>query len=212
MEGLSHNARAAHWDNVYATKATDQVSWFQAEPVPSSRLIDACNLPRDANIIDIGGGASRLIDALLDRGFANLTVLDIAEAPLESARRRLGADRAKRIQWIVGDVTKWSPAERFDLWHDRAVFHFLVDAADRAAYRDALLRAVKPGGHVIIATFAPDGPTKCSDLPVMRHDAASLAAFLGSSFKLIETSRDDHVTPWGAVQRFQFSRFQRVCD
>jgi SAM-dependent methyltransferase len=150
-----------------------------------------------------------LVDALIGEGFTNLTVLDVSEAATETAKARLGA-RATGVTWIVADVTKWEPGGTYDVWHDRAAFHFLTAPEDRAAYARRVLRAVRPGGHVIIGTFALDGPERCSGLPVVRHDAESIGTVLGPSFRLIETRRDDHHTPMGGSQKFQFSRFQRV--
>ena len=205
-----HNAAPqAHWENVYGTKGENEVSWFQENPTISLDLIDATGVTKAASIIDIGGGASRLIDVLLDRGFAALTVLDLSEKALATAKARLGSKAAK-VQWIVADVTKWEGAESYDVWHDRAAFHFLTEPGDRSAYAERVLRAVRPGGHVIIGTFAPDGPERCSGLPVMRHDAASLGETLGRSFELLESRQHDHQTPMGGIQRFQFSRFRRA--
>jgi len=205
-----HNAAPqAHWENVYGTKGENEVSWFQENPTISLDLIDATGVTKAASIIDIGGGASRLIDALLDRGFAALTVLDLSERALAIAKARL-ASKAAKVRWIVADVTKWEPAETYDVWHDRAAFHFLTEPGDRAAYAARVLKAVRPGGHVIIGTFAPDGPERCSGLPVMRHDATSLGEALGRSFGLLESRQHDHQTPMGGTQRFQFSRFRRA--
>jgi SAM-dependent methyltransferase len=203
---MSDVSRRAHWENVYTTKGENEVSWFQENPAPSLELIALADLSTDADIIDVGGGASRLVDDLLVRKFRRLTVLDLSGAALAAARERLG-DRADEVQWVVADVTKWEPAQIYDLWHDRAAFHFLTDHADQSAYVDRLKKAVKPGGHVIIGTFAPDGPERYSGLPIVRHDAGTLATILGDEFVLIDTRRHDHATPWGAVQRFQFSTF-----
>jgi trans-aconitate methyltransferase len=199
----------AHWDAVYGTKGERDVSWFQESPAVSLDLIAATGAKADDPIVDIGGGASRLVDALLDRGFAAVTVLDLSDRALAAARARLGT-RAAQVRWIVADVIAWEPAGTFAVWHDRAAFHFLTAAEDRAAYAQRVRNAVRPGGQVIIGTFAPDGPERCSGLPVMRHDAASIGEVLGPSFALIETRRDDHVTPMGTTQRFQFSRSRRV--
>jgi SAM-dependent methyltransferase len=206
---MSASDRRAHWDSVYRTKREDEVSWFQASPSLSLDLIHATGVERHASIIDVGGGASRLVDALSERGFANLNVLDVSEAAMKKTKARLGA-RATGVTWIVADVTKWEPSRTYDVWHDRAAFHFLTAPEDRAAYAQRVLRAVRPGGHVIIGTFALDGPERCSGLPVVRHDAESIGHVLGPSFELIETRRHDHQTPVGGSQKFQFSRFQRV--
>jgi SAM-dependent methyltransferase len=205
MSGLD---RRTHWEGVYRTKREDEVSWFQASPSLSIDLIHAAGVEHHASIIDVGGGASRLVDALGEEGFANVAVLDVSEAAMEKAKVRLGA-RATGVTWIVADVTQWEPGCTYDVWHDRAAFHFLTAPEDRAAYAQRVLRAVRPGGHVIIGTFALDGPERCSGLPVVRHDANSIGAVLGPSFKLIESRRHDHQTPMGGSQRFQFSRFQR---
>jgi SAM-dependent methyltransferase len=201
--------RQAHWENVYGTKGEKEVSWFQDSPTISLDLIDATGVAKGASILDIGGGASRLIDALLDQGFESLTVLDLSEKALATTRARLGR-KAANVRWIVADVTKWEPAETYDVWHDRAAFHFLMEPHDRAAYAERLREAVRLGGHVIIGTFAPDGPERCSGLPVMRHDAVSLGETFGRSFELMESRRHDHQTPLGGIQRFQFSRFRRA--
>lgn len=198
--------RAAHWQTVYTTKAETEVSWYQADPATSLRLIrDAVAAPA-ARIIEIGGGTSRLVDALLAAGYRGLTVLDISEAALATTRHRLGA-AADDVTWIREDVTTWMPDATYDLWHDRAVFHFLTEARDRAAYVERVRSGVVPGGAVIIGTFALDGPDKCSGLPVVRYDAQSLAATLGSGFTLEDSCSEAHRTPWGSVQQFQFCRF-----
>jgi trans-aconitate methyltransferase len=200
--------RQSHWQNVYLNKSEQQVSWTQADPQPSLGLIEKFAGVRDAAIIDIGGGASRLVDALVAHGFAAVTVLDLSEAALRSAKERLGETGAS-VNWIAADATTWQPPQAFDIWHDRAAFHFLVEPRDRAAYLDRLHEGVKPGGHAIIATFAPDGPEKCSGLPVQRYDPESLSRTIGRSFELVEHQSHRHVTPWGAVQSFQFSVLRR---
>jgi len=205
---LSDEDRKNHWENVYTTKAEDEVSWFQDDPAISLELIGLIGAAPQSSIIDIGGGASRLVDRLVTRGFSRVTVLDISKAALEVARRRLG-DCADAAQWVVADVTRWTPAQSFDIWHDRAAFHFLGDRSDRAAYVACLKKAVPIGGHVIIGTFAIDGPEKCSGLPVSRYDAASLAGQFGEGFELLAERRQDHTTPWKSQQRFQFCVFRR---
>lgn len=200
--------RSAHWDHVYATKGEAEVSWFQDSPAISLELIRAANPDPGASVIDIGGGASRLVDALLQRGNRDLAVLDLSAHALDAAKRRIG-HAASTVDWIVADATTWQPARTYDIWHDRAAFHFLTEARDRAAYVARLRSAVASGGHVIIATFAPDGPEKCSGLPVQRHDGASLAAEFGPAFELIETRSETHHTPWNSTQAFQFSWFRK---
>ncbi len=206
---MTNNERRAHWENVYQTKGERDVSWFQECPEISLDLIRATGANVNSSIVDIGGGASRLVDALVAEGFAAITVLDVSEKALATAKARLGPQCAG-VQWIVADVTAWEPSQTYDVWHDRAAFHFLTEPEDRAAYVERILRAVRPGGHVIIGTFAPDGPERCSGLPVVRHDAASLAKILGPGCELIESRNQAHQTPMGATQRFQFSRFRRL--
>jgi len=205
---MTGNDRASFWDDVYRRKAPEEVSWFEASPEVSLRLIDTVGAGAEGAIVDIGGGASRLVDALLARGFDDVTVLDVSAAALETARWRLG-EAAGRARWIVADVTRWEPERTYDVWHDRAAFHFLIDEADRRAYRDVLHAALRPGGHAIISTFAPDGPEKCSGLPVVRQDSETLASFLGAEFETVASFRHEHGTPCGAVQRFQFTALRR---
>jgi SAM-dependent methyltransferase len=208
---MSDASRKDHWETVYTTKAENEVSWFEDSPALSLELIDLVRPAQDAAIIDIGGGASRLVDRLLARGFGRVTVLDISAAALDAAKARLG-ERAGEVQWIAADVTRWDPAQTFDIWHDRAAFHFLVDPADRAAYVARLAQALAPGGHAIIGTFAIDGPEKCSGLPVRRYDPADLARELGAGFALLHSRRHDHTTPWKSEQRFQFCVFRRTSN
>jgi ubiquinone/menaquinone biosynthesis C-methylase UbiE len=205
---MSNVERQEHWQGVYGSKAETEVSWFQQRPSISLELIKAARCNRHDPIIDIGGGASRLVDTLLDAGHDAITVLDLSAKALETSKRRLGA-RAKQVEWVVSDVTRWEPAQQYAIWHDRAAFHFLTELADRAAYADRLARALRPGGEAIIGTFALDGPAQCSGLPVVRYDAASLGQTLGPAFALFETRADDHRTPSGSIQKFQFSRFRK---
>jgi SAM-dependent methyltransferase len=200
--------RKTHWERVYTTKGETEVSWFQESPAISLELIHAANPHPDAAFIDIGGGASRLADALLREGYRSIAVLDLSAHALDAAKTRIGP-AAAGVDWIVADITTWQPSRSYDVWHDRAAFHFLTEARDRAAYLERLRSAVRPGGHVIIGTFALDGPEKCSGLPVQRYDGASLAAELGADFELLDTRNDVHHTPWGSTQAFQFSRFRR---
>jgi trans-aconitate methyltransferase len=205
---MGDTSRQAHWENVYTTKGENEVSWFQQSPAPSLELIVQAGAAGNSAIIDIGGGASRLVDHLVEQGFEDVTVLDLSDAALKAAKARLGV-RADRVRWLVADATIWEPMKRYDIWHDRAAFHFLTDASDRAAYIARLGRGLKIGGHAIIATFAPDGPEKCSGLPVARYDSASLGRTLGAAFKLEHTQRHEHATPWDSRQIFQFSIFRR---
>ena len=199
----------SHWENVYTTKDPESVSWFQSSPKISLELIDASGVDLSGSIIDIGGGASGLVDALVDRGQRFVAVLDIAGAGLAVAKHRLGA-RGADVEWIVANVTNWQPARPFDLWHDRAVFHFLTSEADRHGYLAALDRGLVVGGTLIMATFALDGPERCSGLIVRRYDAEGLATELGPGFELIETRREAHHTPGGTVQNFTWTRFKRI--
>ncbi|MFY9896541.1 MAG: class I SAM-dependent methyltransferase [Xanthobacteraceae bacterium] len=206
---MSEPARQAHWRKVYKEKGEKQVSWFQEKPAISLELIHGIGVKQNSAIIDIGGGASRLVDVLIRDGYRDLTVLDLSDDAVAITRSRL-AERAVLVKWIVADMTEWEPSREYDLWHDRAAFHFLTEAADRAAYLDRLTQAIGPGGHAIIGTFAIDGPERCSGLPVMRYDATLLSAALGRAFALIGTRRHDHTTPAGGVQQFLFSVFRRV--
>ena len=199
--------RKAHWETVYRDKSETQVSWFQESPALSLELISALAPAPDAAIIDMGGGASRLVDALVAHGYGDVTVLDLSQGALQAAQARLGA--AHGVEWIAADATDWRPHRTYDLWHDRAAFHFLTSPEDRARYIQRLTEALAPGGHAIIATFAPDGPDRCSGLPIVRYDAAALSAELGEVFTLMDTCTHAHSTPWGSVQRFQFSVFRR---
>ena len=180
---MTEPGREAHWQGVYTSKGEREVSWFQDRPDVSLELIAAVG--GRPSIIDVGGGASRLPDALLDAGHADVTVLDVSQAALTASQRRLGT-RAQRVNWITADVTTWEPSRHFDVWHDRAVLHFLTEAADRTAYVQRLHKALRSGGTAIIGTFALDGPEKCSGLPVFRYNSTKLLATLGGSFALIE--------------------------
>jgi len=200
--------RREHWNRVYQTRAPDSVSWYQRRPDVSLEMIAASGIARDAGIIDVGGGASVLVDHLLDLGYSNLAVLDVSRAALSASRSRLGA-RAAAVEWFEADVTTFEPPHRYALWHDRAAFHFLTDAGDRAHYVATLRRALNPGGAVIIATFAPDGPPKCSGLDVVRYDERSIAAELGAEFELREVRREAHFTPGKVEQQFRYFRFGR---
>ncbi|UJW85670.1 class I SAM-dependent methyltransferase [Devosia sp. SL43] len=200
--------RKTHWENVYQTKGDDQVSWTEGDPTLSLYLLKAAGLTPAHTVIDVGGGASRLVDRLVQQQQAHITVLDLSAAALARAQARL--DGTANTDWIVADITAWQPPRQYDFWHDRAVFHFMTDATDRAAYLAALAAALPIGGIAVFGTFALDGPEKCSGLPVMRYDAAGLSAVLGDDFALLAGRRHDHTTPWGATQHFQFSTFRRL--
>lgn len=199
---------SSHWENVYATKDASQVSWFEETPALSLELISAA-YPGHGGVIDIGGGASRLAGALVEAGYAPVAVLDLSASALTVAKARLGA-ASSSVEWIVADVTQWRSTTRYDVWHDRAAFHFLTDTEQQQAYVEAMRSALTSHGIAIIGTFAPDGPERCSGLPVVRHDAASIAAIIGQDFELVNELRHQHLTPGGLVQQFQFSTFRRV--
>jgi ubiquinone/menaquinone biosynthesis C-methylase UbiE len=205
---MQSESRRAHWENVYTKKGENEVSWFQENPAQSLELIAEIGASPDTAIIDIGGGTSRLVDSLVAKGFRAVTVLDLSETALKMAQARLGHGAAS-VRWLVADATTWEPSQEYDVWHDRAAFHFLTEEKDRAAYVARLRRALKVGGHAIIATFALEAPEKCSGLRVVRYDAASLGQTLGAEFKLGHTLRHEHATPWGSQQVFQFSVFRR---
>ncbi|MCE9574271.1 MAG: class I SAM-dependent methyltransferase [Deltaproteobacteria bacterium] len=193
-----------HWQAVYAQKQPDEVSWYAPHLERSLGFIASCALPPDARIVDVGGGASTLVDDLLANGYRNVAVIDLAEAALMAARARLG-DRAAGVDWIVGDVTTpLLPEGSVDLWHDRAVFHFLTEPAARDAYLAQVLRAVRPGGYVLVATFGLDGPARCSGLPVARYDASGIHTVFGDAFERVADDAESHATPWGSVQSFVY--------
>jgi SAM-dependent methyltransferase len=200
--------RAGHWQSVYRDKAADSVSWYQPVAATSLDLIERLAPGRDAAIIDVGGGASRLVDGLLETGYRDISVLDIADNALAISRARLG-ERGEQVDWIVCDVIECQTERKYDLWHDRAVFHFLTEAADRRAYASVLERALKPGGWCIIATFALDGPERCSGLPVQRYDEKLLMAELGEFAELCDTRREIHLTPTGGTQEFAWFVLKR---
>lgn len=194
----------AHWENVYQTKAVDEVSWYRPHLETSLDLIGQAARDTGSSIIDVGGGEATLVDDLVARGYSDLTVLDISSAAIDVAKGRLGPAGAS-VHWITGDITTVElGAARYDVWHDRAVFHFLTDAGDRAAYVRRVTRSVRLGGHVIIATFGPDGPDKCSGLDVVRYDATNLHGEFGTKFRLLDSVTEFHETPWGTHQQFMY--------
>lgn len=203
--------RQEHWDGVYGARSEDELTWFEATPSISLKLVGLYLRPGDA-LIDIGAGASRLVDALLDKGFSPLTVLDLSGSALEVSRQRLG-DRGDGVNWIEADVTTWRPDRDYVVWHDRAVFHFLTDAEARAAYAQAMSQALLPDGVAIIATFADDGPEKCSGLPVVRYAPEQLeqelTRLVPGQFEMISSRRHMHITPKGNRQSFQYSVFRK---
>lgn len=207
-EGQAMTDQRAHWDRVYTEKRAEEVSWRQEEPTFSMNLIARTGVSPDAAIVDIGGGASTLVDHLIERGFRDVSVLDIAAPALKQAEARLGS-RSTDVRWIVGDVTTWRPARTHRLWHDRAVLHFLTDPKMQAAYAETLRMALDDDGWAIIAGFAPGGPDKCSGLEVVQHDGVSLVQLLGDEFQLMATQGEIHLTPWGAEQAFRYHLFRR---
>lgn len=193
-----------HWEKVYTSKAAEDVSWFQEHAEQSLRLLQEAGVSKDAALIDVGGGASRLVDDLLALGYGDVTVLDLSSAALETTQARLGA-QAARVHWQVSDIlTAVFPKHRFDVWHDRAVFHFLTAEADKQKYVEQVLHAVKPGGWVMVATFAEDGPTQCSGLPVARYGPDELHGVFGEPFSLVQHVRESHYTPAGKEQKFVY--------
>jgi SAM-dependent methyltransferase len=196
--------RQKHWDSIYATQEPDRVSWYRPHLERSLEFLAAAHLPQDASIIDVGGGSSTLVDDLLDLGFCNVTVLDVSQAALDAAQRRLG-QRAATVTWMQGDVTRAElPPRRFDFWHDRAVFHFLTDGGERERYVDLLRRSLAANGHVFVATFGPAGPDQCSGLPVVRHSDDTLYAEFGPPFQQTGSTAEVHCTPWGTSQEFVY--------
>jgi SAM-dependent methyltransferase len=193
-----------HWEKIYTEKGPDAVSWYRPHLDKSLELIEQAAADRSSSIIDVGSGESTLVDDLLTRGYENITVLDISRIAIDANRKRLG-EAARRVQWLVADVTKSDlPPAVYDVWHDRAVFHFLTTRDDRIAYVRQVARAVKHGGHVIVSTFGPEGPTKCSGLEVVRYDAQSLHREFGARFRLLESSKELHETPFGTTQQFLY--------
>ena len=203
--------RKAHWENVYQEKSPLDVSWYQGEPALSLELIHHSQIARDAAIIDVGGGASLLVDCLSKEGFTKLAVLDISEKALSCAKKRLG-DFAQNIEWYESDITQFYAPHQFSLWHDRAVFHFLTKKSDRKNYVKSLKNALRPGGHVIIAAFAIGGPDKCSGLDIVQYDAAKLIAELGKDFELVEERSEVHITPANKEQKFMYFRFTKIIE
>jgi len=199
--------RRDHWNRVYTSRLPTEVSWFQQQPETSLALIRQSRIERTAGLIDVGAGASRLAGQLLDAGYGPVTVLDVSAAALDHLRTELG-ERSGRVELVEADVTAFEPQRHYGLWHDRAVFHFLTDPADRRAYVRVLRAALAARGAVIIAAFALDGPPRCSGLEVVRYDAASLAGELGPGFELLESRPEVHVTPGGAEQRFEYHLFR----
>ncbi len=202
-------SRKDHWENVYASKAASELGWYQPHLHTSLTWIQELTLASDAPIIDVGGGASSLVDDLLENGYRSITILDISETALSSARARLGKS-ADAVEWLVGDITSVElPTHRYELWHDRAVFHFLTEPDQRRQYRDNLLRALLPDGHLIMGTFAVEAPPKCSGLPVQRYSQAQLSDTLGEEFRLVRQHKELHITPGGVEQMYLYCQFRK---
>jgi len=201
--------RKMHWEKVYSEKQSTEVSWYQQQPEQSLNLIKTTGVKKQASIIDIGGGASRLIDYLLVAGYKNLSVLDISHHAIQLAKSRLGDD-ARMVKWVELDILKFNTDQRFTVWHDRAVFHFLTEEKDRMQYIDVMKHALDIGSFIIIATFSDNGPKQCSGLDVMHYSPEKLSAVLGSSFQLLDSHTENHVTPGGTEQSFIYCRYIRV--
>lgn len=197
-----------HWQEIYSSRNDEELSWFEPAPSISLDLLLAPSVMPEMPVLDVGGGSSRLVDTLLDRGFKDITVLDIAEASLEKSKRRL-ANRADQVHWIAADIATWEPDRKYAAWHDRAMFHFLTTRRQRWDYRTTMENAVQSGGLVVIGTFSTLGPEKCSGLPVQRYSALTLSEELGDRFRWTATRKVEHLTPAGKMQHFQFSRFVR---
>ncbi len=199
----------SHWDDVYSRRSEEAHSWYQADPAASRALIEAYTPDLDAPIIDIGAGASLLVDSLLARGFSDITLLDVSEQALDTVHKRLG-EHAGTVTIMAGDITQWKPSRPYAIWHDRAVLHFLRERVAQDAYVDALIAGTETGSKVVISTFAPEGPERCSNLPVVRYSAEGLAELLGKSFALAESRKEDHLTPGGQTQVFTVAVFERL--
>ena len=200
--------KKSHWERIYSEKKPTDVSWYQAHPEYSLAMIEATGAGIEADIIDVGGGASTLVDHLLAAGYQRLSVLDISPTAIAQARERLGI-RANKVSWLECDITDYTPGHRFDIWHDRAVFHFLTTTEERSRYLANLKAALKPGGHAIIATFAEDGPAECSGLEVVCYNPESLSNTVGDGLHLVETRLERHRTPHGGIEDFVYCRFCR---
>lgn len=196
--------RKEHWENVYATKAANEVSWYRDHLENSLKMIAETKVDRAAAIIDVGGGASTLVDDLLKQGFGDVAVLDISGKAIDESKKRLGR-QAEKVDWIVADITRASlPENRYDVWHDRAVFHFLTDQEDRRRYVELVRRSVKPGGHIIVASFGENGPQKCSGLDVVRYTPEAMHGEFGDDFKLVKSLKETHHTPFATTQEFVY--------
>jgi len=197
-----------HWNNVYASKAENEVSWFQPYPKTSMEFIELFSLPLDANIIDIGGGDSHFVDALLEKGYLNIWMLDISANAIKRAKKRLGG-KASQVNWIVSDITEFEPPMQFDFWHDRAAFHFLTTEQKIYKYVSIAEKAIRKEGYLVVGTFSENGPTKCSGLEIKQYSQASMSARFKENFDRIKCITEDHITPRNTVQNFLFCGFRR---
>ncbi len=204
-------SRKEHWEKVYSTKKLQEVSWYQPNPKASLDFIAGFNLPKDASIIDIGGGDSFLTDRLLESGFTNITVLDISEAAINRAKQRLGS-KADMIKWIISDITEFAPMDSYDFWHDRATFHFLTTTEEIEKYISIAAKAVKENGKMLIGTFSENGPEQCSGLQVKQYSEETLVSLIGKWFKKIKCIYTDHTTPFKTVQNFLFCSFNKIMN
>jgi ubiquinone/menaquinone biosynthesis C-methylase UbiE len=200
--------RKAHWEKIYGEKKPHEVSWYQSNPQKSLELIASTGISKEEPVIDVGGGASLLVDMLLEKGFQNVTVLDISEKALQYAQQRLGELEGK-VKWLVSDITEFESTEKFGLWHDRAVFHFLTEKIDRDKYFARVKRSLKKGGFLILCAFAKDGPDKCSNLNVRQYDASLVREEFGEGFDLLQETSEIHQTPWGKDQKFEYFLLKR---
>jgi 2-polyprenyl-3-methyl-5-hydroxy-6-metoxy-1,4-benzoquinol methylase len=208
METATAQSRKEHWEKIYQTKQPAEVSWYEDEPKVSLNLVKQFHLPKSARIMDSGGGDSHLVDYLLKLGYENITVLDISEAALERVKKRLGK-QAKKIKWVVADEAECNPNEQYDLWHDRAAFHFLTEEKEISNYLKTITKCIKPGGYLILATFSEQGPKKCSGLDIKRYSEVTMTALLKEHFEKINCLTVDHHTPFNNVQNFLYGSFKR---
>jgi len=199
--------RESHWENIYKTRQLEEVGWYQEKPITSLHLIDLLNVPLDASIIDVGGGDSYLVDHLLDLGYTDITVLDISGSAIERAKKRLGA-RAELVEWIVSDIVSFTPVKSYNLWHDRAAFHFLTNSEDVGQYLNKINSQLMPGGHLVIGTFSETGPDKCSGLVIQQYSENTLSILLEKFFEKIKCFYIDHITPSNSIQNFLFCCFR----
>ncbi len=203
------SALEKHWQTIYQTKDTTKVGWHQEKPQVSLDLIEKASIPKGAAILDVGGGDSKLVDHLLENGYQDILVLDISESALEKIKLRLG-DWKEQAKFVVANILDFKPREKFQLWHDRAVFHFLNEANDQLIYRNLVESSLPPGGYLIVATFSKNGPNTCSGLPVKQYDITDLEDFFGQKFHLLEGINYDHITPSGSAQNYSVCLFQRI--